>query len=296
MERSSTAPGSRGARRSNVEVVMIVRDEVVNLPHSLGSVVGWADRVHVVDSGSTDGSVELARSLGAEVTFKEWLGYARQKNWALEHLPLSSDWILILDADEAVLPELRDELLAVAARASAEPGEQGYWINRYFVFLGRRIRHCGYYPSWNLRFFRRGRARYEEREVHEHMVVDGATGRLRGHLEHHDRRGLEAYMAKHNRYSTLEAREIVRLRRGEATAAGARGLGGPIARRRWFKERIYPRLPARWLFRFLHMYVLRLGFLDGLAGWRFCLFISSYELLIDLKVVEIEQSDAGRTP
>lgn len=275
---------------------MIVRDEVVNLPHSLGSVVGWADRVHVVDSGSTDGSIELARSLGAEVTSKEWLGYARQKNWALGHLPLSSDWILILDADEVVLPELRDELLAVASRPPDESGPQGFWINRYFVFLGRRIRHCGYYPSWNLRFFRRGRARYEEREVHEHMVVDGATGRLRGHLEHHDRRGLEAYMAKHNRYSTLEAREIVRLRRGEATAAGARGLGGPIARRRWFKERIYPRLPARWLFRFLHMYVLRRGFLDGLAGWRFCLFISSYELLIDLKVVEIEQAAAGSGP
>ena len=193
-----------------------------------------------------------------------------------------------LDADEVVLPDLREEILAVSSGGRGDVA--GCWINRYFVFLGKRIHHCGYYPSWNLRLFRRGRARYEDREVHEHMVVEGSTIRLRGHLEHHDRRGLEAYMAKHNRYSTLEAQEIVRLRRmTDAERRSLPRIGGPLAARRWFKERVYPRLPARWAFRFLHMYLLRLGILDGLTGLRFCLFISAYELLIDLKVVEFER-------
>jgi glycosyltransferase involved in cell wall biosynthesis len=281
-------PSTARTRRSNVEVVMIVRDEAVNLPHSLASVNGWADRIHVIDSGSTDGSNEICESMGATVVRRPWPGYAKQKNWAIDHLPFESEWILVLDADEVVLPDLREEILAVASGGRGDVA--GCWINRYFVFLGKRIRHCGYYPSWNLRLFRRGRARYEDREVHEHMVVEGSTIRLRGHLEHHDRRGLEAYMAKHNRYSTLEAQEIVRLRRmTDAERRSLPRIGGPLAARRWFKERVYPRLPARWAFRFLHMYLLRLGILDGLTGLRFCLFISAYELLIDLKVVEFER-------
>jgi hypothetical protein len=121
-----------------------------------------------------------------------------------------------------------------------------------------------------LRFFKRGRARYEQREVHEHMVVDGPVGYLPGHLEHHDRRGLEEYMSKHNRYSTLEAREVVRLlteRRGRKLPA--RLTGGPLERRRWVKETLYPRLPAKWLLRFCLMYLGRGGFLDGRNGLRF---------------------------
>src|SRR5690606_14213108 len=165
----------------------------------------------------------------------EWPGYARQKNWALQTLPLESDWVLIVDADEVVLPELRDAILAVCARDPADVAEAGFYINRYFVFLGRRIRHCGFYPSWNLRLLKRGRARYEEREVHEHMIANGPTGYLRGHMEHNDRRGLEAYMAKHNRYSSLEAREIHCVMYGlprNGASIDARLLGNGLQRRR----------------------------------------------------------------
>lgn len=270
---------------------MIVRDEERNLPWSLASVHGWADRVWVVDSGSTDRTREVARSWGAEVVEHEWLGYARQKNWALDHLPMTADWILILDADESVLPDLRDEVLAAARRPEGE-GPAGYFINRYFVFLGRRIRHCGYYPSWNLRLFRRGKARYEERSVHEHMTVDGPTGRLAGHLEHHDRRGLEAYAAKHNRYSTLEAREIVDRDRGGTAAGPHAPPSGPHAWRRWVKDHLYASLPCKGTLRFLYMYLVRLGVLDGLAGLRFCAFIAGYETLIGLKIAELRQEAA----
>ncbi len=275
------------AARSNISVLMLAKDEERNLPWSLASVAGWADRVFVVDSGSTDRTREIAESWGATVVPKAWLGYARQKNWALDTLPFESDWILILDADEAVLPDLRDELLAIAGRPPEASREVAYYINRYFIFLGKRIRHCGYYPSWNLRFFRRGKARYEEREVHEHMLADGPVGRLAGHLEHYDRNGLERYMEKHNRYSTLEAREIVRrIRLSPQERSAEPAIAGPTAFRRFIKNHVYRWLPAKWLFRFLFMYVLRLGFLDGATGFRFCLFISAYEMLIGLKIRE----------
>ena len=215
--------------------------------------------------------------------------YAKQKNWALDTLDLKADWIFFLDADEAILPELRDELLAIAKKPIDQVVESAFNINRYFIFLGKRIRHCGYYPSWNVRFFKRGKARYEEREVHEHMVVDGSVKELRGHMEHWDRRGLELYMEKHNHYSTLEAKEILQQENKKDETIDAKFFGNPQQRRRWIKRNIYPKLPARWFFRFIWMYFLRLGFLDGVTGFRFCLFISSYELLISLKTVELKQ-------
>lgn len=274
---------------SNIEVIIPTKNEALNLPHAIESVMQWADKVWVLDSESTDNTCAIARELGAEVVVQPWLGYAKQKNWALDNLDIQSDWIFFLDADEAILPELRDELLAITQTPVDDVPESAFNINRYFIFLGKRIRHCGYYPSWNVRFFKRGKARYEEREVHEHMVVDGAVRALQGHMEHWDRRGLEEYMAKHNVYSTLEAKEILEQSQKEESTIDAKLFGNAQQRRRWIKRHVYPRLPARWLFRFLWMYVLRLGILDGMTGLRFCLFISSYELLISLKTVELKQ-------
>lgn len=282
------------AGRANIEVFIPTFNEEINLARALESVVPWADKVYVVDSESKDNTRAIAESMGAKVVIRPWLGYAKQKNWAIDNLGLTSDWVFILDADEVILPELRDELLAIAAKPVDSVRESGYWINRYFIFMGKRIRHCGYYPSWNLRFFKRGKARYEERDVHEHMLVDGPVGWCKGHMEHDDRRGLEVYMAKHNTYSTLEAKAIHKeeLAAKSGTASGAMGgklFGNAIERRRWIKHTIYPKLPCKWLFRFLFMYVLRLGFLDGVTGFRFCLFLSAYEMLIGLKLHELRQ-------
>lgn len=278
-----------------IDVMIITHDEALNLPHCVAALRGWTNKVFVIDSGSTDGTQDIARSFGACVVNHEWEGYARQKNWALDNLPFESPWILIVDADEVITAELRDQLVQVASKPVDEVKESGYYINRYFIFLGKRIRHCGYYPSWNLRFFKRGKARYEQREVHEHMIVDGPVESLKGHMEHYDRRGLEVYMAKHNRYSTLEAAEIVALEHSAMQSKiEAKLFGDPLQRRRWIKQRIYPKLPAKWLFRFLFMYVLRLGFLDGLTGLRFCLFISAYELLVQLKIIELRQQQGPR--
>ncbi len=281
----------------NLDVMILTKDEELNIEHSVRSVINLARNVFIVDSESTDRTCEIAESLGAKVHTRPWLGYAKQKNWAIDTLPWESDWIFILDADEAVLPDLEAELRRVCTDDPDSIPEKGFYINRFFIFLGKRIRHCGYYPSWNLRLFRRGCARYVEREVHEHMEVDGPTAKLAGHMEHNDRRGLEVYMAKHNHYSTLEARELVRGESQIQKIAEADGqlpklFGNSLQRTRWIKLHLYPMLPARWLFRFLYMYILKLGVLDGLAGLRFCLFISAYELLISLKVIELRQGHA----
>lgn len=292
---TSAAANAAGTPRANIEVMILSYNEEANLPHALRSVMEWADAVYVVDSGSKDATREIAERMGATVVERPWLGYAKQKNWALENLPLKSDWVFILDADESITPELRDELLAIASKPAEEVPEAGFYVNRLTYFMGRPIRHCGYFPSYNLRFFKRGRARYEERDVHEHMVVDGPTGRLRHIMRHEDRRGLEHFFAKHNRYSTLEARELF-LARTQRNVAAATRLERGIAVRRWLKHNVLPRLPFSGLSRFIYMYFIRLGFLDGVAGFRFCLVLATYDMLISLKLAELRAAAAESGP
>lgn len=292
-----TAAGSARADtkrlRSNIEVLIITFNEAANLPHALESVLTWADAVYIVDSGSTDGTQDIARKYGATVIHHDWPGYARQKNWALETLPIKSDWVFILDADESITPELRDELLTLAAKPIAEIPQTGFYVNRLTKFMGKPIRHAGYFPSYNLRFFRRGMAHYEDREVHEHMVIDGDTRRLRHYMLHEDRRGLEHFIAKHNRYSTLEARELMRAR-ARSKHESATKLERGIAMRRWLKLNVLPRLGLIGFWRFLYMYFIRLGFLDGLTGFRFCLLLAACDTFISLKLAELRSIGADR--
>jgi acetyltransferase-like isoleucine patch superfamily enzyme/glycosyltransferase involved in cell wall biosynthesis len=284
----TTAPTPR-AVKTPVDVLVMTFNERVNLPHALASVMDWAANVFVVDSGSTDGTQDIARDRGAHVVEHAWEGYARQKNWAIDNLPLESPWVFILDADEAITPALRDEIHALCSRPPGEVEQAGFYVNRYLLFMGRRIRHAGYFPSWNLRLFKRGLARYEDRPVHEYMILTGKEGYLKHLMSHEDRRGLEYYIAKHNRYSTLEAQAIFfgRARPGDSLMPSL--FGTPAERRRYVKVRIFSKLPGRWLSRFVWMYVFRLGFLDGLAGLRFCLLIASYEFFTSLKLKELEQ-------
>ena len=297
-----SAAGSPGPRRSrsNVEVVILTFNEELNLPWAAQGVCEWADAVHVVDSGSSDGTRRIAESFGAKVVHRPWLGYAAQKNWALDNLPIQADWVFILDADEAITPELRDEVLAIAARPVQQVPHAGFYINRLTYFLGKPIRHCGYFPSYNLRLFKRGQAsrlRRASGEVHEHMVVKGQTERLTHIMLHQDRRGLEHFIAKHNRYSTLEARELLR-EQAASPSEDLPNLERGIAVRRWLKRNVLPRLPFSWIWRFLYMAVFRLGFLDGTAGLRFCLLLTAYDIFISLKIAELRSigADPGAAP
>jgi glycosyltransferase involved in cell wall biosynthesis len=266
-----------------IDVMIIAYNESLNLPRCLAALQGWTNNVFVVDSGSTDGTQEIARSHGATVVHHAWSGYARQKNWGLNNLPLQAPWTLILDADEVITPEVREKLVEIAAKPVDTVRENGFFINRMTYFLGRPIRHCGYYPSWNLRFFKRGKARYEDRVVHEHMIIDDPVGYIQTPMLHDDRRGLEHYVAKHNRYSTLEAKALYSEMQGEQMTPAAK-LPRETNTRRWLKRNVLPHVPMPWLWRFLYMYVFRLGALDGQAGLEFCKFISMYDYLVVLKL------------
>ena len=289
--------GRIGTTRAQIDVMIIAYNEALNLPRTLRALHGWANRVFVVDSGSTDGTAEIARSAGAEVVSHEWEGYARQKNWALDNLPFESDWILILDADEVLTEGLRQRLFEIAARPVRDVSDNGYFINRLTYFLDHPIRHCGFFPNWNLRFLKRGHGRYEDREVHEHVMMEPPIGYIREPMIHDDQRGLEHYYAKHNRYSTLEARSIHRELTQGTSAGRMANLPGDARRRRWLKHHIMPHVPVPSLWRFLYMYVGRLGVLDGWVGLEFCRFIASYDAMVALKLRELRrQARAQATP
>ena len=257
--------------------------------------VGWADELVVVDSGSTDNTRELARGCGAKVIDFRWNRRApKKKNWALGSVPWENEWVLILDADERVTAGLAWEIREALARPVAD----GFFINRRFMFQGKWLRHCGYYPSWNLRLFRHRKGRYEDlhsgdtrsgdNEVHEHLVLDGRTSELRHELLHFAYPDIFTWIEKHNRYSNWEA-EI----ETNGHASRRSGIGELQARKRRLRN-LSRRLPCRPLLRFLYSYVLKRGFLDGYEGYVFCRLLATYEMLSTFKANEL-RARAGIT-
>jgi len=278
-----------------VSVIIPVLNEEKNLPDCLAS-VAWADEVFVVDSGSSDGTCRIAEEHGARVVqFRFQPGGPRKKNWALENLPLRNDWVLLLDADERIPPDLRAEIARLFADG---PKHAGYYLNRKQIFLGRWLRHGGNYPSWNLRLLRRDAGRYErldteelasagDVEVHEHIVLNGTAGYLKAPMLHLDFKDLHHFIDRHNRYSTWDAKVRRKLLEGKefSSTIPARLFGSPVERKRFLK-RLWVRLPCRPLLRFLYMYVFRLGFLDGRPGFIYAVFKAVQEFHITAKMYE----------
>ncbi|MEL7473050.1 MAG: glycosyltransferase family 2 protein, partial [Planctomycetota bacterium] len=239
-------------------------------------------RVHVLDSFSTDGTQQLARDAGATVIEHEFENYSRQKNWGLKHLPMEGDWVFILDADERITPRLADAL--VKAAQSGAP-ETGYFVNRINLMMGQPIRFGGLYPSWNLRFFRRGKARYEDRSVHEHMFCDGPTSYLtrRARMLHIRLETMSDYVHKHIKYADMESNEWVRLAMDPEQWKKEVEQFPPGQRMRlWLRRKVTPNLPFRPAIRFLYMYIVQLGFLDGRAGYHLAMLMADYEYMISL--------------
>jgi glycosyltransferase involved in cell wall biosynthesis len=269
-------------------VLIPTLDEELNLPDCLAS-VDWADQVFVVDSLSHDRTLEIARAHGAEVVQHAFEGYSRQKNWALDNLPFRNEWVLIVDADERVMPDLRCAIERVVGSGGA--GYDGYYLNRRVIFLGSWVRHAGWYPSWNLRLFRHRLGRYDDREVHGHLVLKGRVGYLEADLLHADQRPLEAFVARHNRYSTLEAAARWKAERNAPDRARlpVSLLASPVQRKRFLRERVWPSLPAKPVVLFMYMYLLRRGFLDGRAGLALCVFHAFQEFMVGLKLAELRR-------
>ena len=278
--------------------VILTFNEERNLDECLGSLAGWVSELHVVDSGSTDQTLAIAARHGARVTPHPFETHAKQWQWALLALPLEADWVLALDADQHVTPELAAEIGRLVT--SNDPAIAGGYVKRRQVFRGRWIRHGGYYPKYLLKLFRRSAVWMDEGDlVDHHFHVRGNTVLLDHDIVEDNRNeaSIEAWTAKHNRYAVLQAKE--QLARAAAGTNGTRAapFGTPDERVLWLKQ-VWNGLPLYWrpALYFVYRYVLRLGFLDGREGFVFHVLQAYwYRLLVDINVDELRRKASAPT-
>jgi glycosyltransferase involved in cell wall biosynthesis len=299
MADTGTVPShSASAAPIAVTVVIPTRNEARHLERCLEAVRRFSE-VWVVDSQSKDATVEIARAFGAKVVqFHYQGGWPKKRQWALASLPLENDWVLLLDADEILTPDLADEI----ERAIRDPNFMGYRVSLRIHFLGRELRFGGN-GFWKLSLFRRDKGHFECRlreqdqsmsdiEVHEHIVVDGRVGKLRHVLPHHNIESLDRYLSKHNEYSNWEARVLSQMREQDEFPPAL--FGNQAQRRRWLKKRFFG-LPGSPMVFFLYKYILRLGFLDGVPGLIYCALQSTHFFHIKAKMYELQCSEKSST-
>jgi glycosyltransferase involved in cell wall biosynthesis len=274
-----------------VTVIIPVRNEAQNLPRCLRALRGFSE-VYVVDSRSTDATMEIARSYGAKVVQFHYRGaWPKKRQWAMDTLPISNDWILLLDADEQVSPALIQEIRS----AIQNPALHGYFIQLQTWFLGRPLRH-GDVGLWKMALFRRDRGRYECRlqeqdasmadmEVHEHVVVQGVTSKLRNPLVHQNVTSLSRYIAKHDEYSNWECRVLLQSTNCDELPPSL--FGSQAQRRRWLKRKLFA-VPGSPVLLFLYRYLFRLGFLDGIPGLIYCGFQAVQMFHTKAKIYELK--------
>jgi glycosyltransferase involved in cell wall biosynthesis len=290
-----------------LSVIVLTYNEEIHLERLLKNIADFADEIFIVDSFSTDKTLEIAKQYGAKISQHPFANQAEQFNWALDNLEIKNDWILRLDADEYLTEELKNEIsevlfnmrtsdvqnIDVNVRTSDVPKINGYYIKRRVYFMGRWIKHGGYYPTWFLRIWRKGAGRMEMRQVDEHVVLlRGRAERLKNDFVDDNKKCLELWTARQNNYSSREAMQV--LNPAKAGEAKVERLGGPVASRRRLKK-FYLKLPLFWrsLVYFIYRYFFRLGFLDGKEGLIFH-FLQGfwYRFLVDAKLYEKSLNNA----
>lgn len=275
--------------RPDIAVVILTYNEEDNIAQALGSVCGWAREVFVFDSFSTDRTLAIARTFECAVVQHPFEDYGKQRNYALEGLPITTEWVFFLDADEHMPADLRREIAEVIA---SSPRENGFQVKYRMIWMGRWIRR-GYYPTWLLRLFRRGKARCEARSVNEHLILEGEAGRLSNDLIHEDRKSLSRWVQKHDAYAEREAAELFKEPEGYIDATL---LGTQAQRKRWVRYKVWNRLPplVRPIVYFSYRYFARGGFLDGKEALVFhALQAFWFPLLIDAKYIEMKRRRRG---
>lgn len=285
---------------NEVCVVILTYNESLHIARAIRSVSTLADQIIVVDSFSTDNTAEIAQELGAIVLKNRFVNQAVQFNWALDNSPITADWILRLDADEIIEPDMVDEIRQKLPQLPAEV--TGVNLKRKHIFMDRWVRHGGRYPLLMLRLWRRGHGRVENRWMDEHVVVSGGrTVTFEGGFSDHNLNDLSYFIEKHNKYATREAIEIINQRLGlfakdEGLSAGSASF--QAAAKRFLKENIYNHLPftVSALLYFLWRYFGQMGFLDGRSGLIYH-FLQGYwyRFLVGAKVMELERAVAHLT-
>jgi len=265
--------------------LIITLNEANNIEQCIDS-LDFVDQVFVFDSYSSDDTVELAKNKKATVIQRVFDNYASQRNAAFDSIPASFDWIIMLDADEQITPELKKELGKELSKEN-NPITM-YRLRRKDYFMGKWIKHSSGYPTWFGRIFSNGKVRVE-REINEEYYTDGKIGHLKEHIIHFPfSKGIEWWFEKHNRYSSMEAKTLIR-KLNEKPNLNDLFSSDPTIRRKAQKGFSFL-IPNRPLVVFVALYILRLGFLDGKAGYIFCKLRKTYEWMIDLKIKELEKS------
>jgi glycosyltransferase involved in cell wall biosynthesis len=277
---------------TSLAVLILTGNEEKNIEKCLASIAPLGAQVYIVDSMSTDRTVEIASSLGATVYQRRWTTYADQLNWGLDNCVIETEWVMRMDADEELTPGL---VVALRSFLHSPPADiTGIYVRRQVHFMGRWIRHGGYYPTWLLRVFRNGRGRCEALAMDEHIVVDsGQTIRIHEDIIDKNNKDLTFWTDKHNRYASREVQDILDKQSSLDDPRGVRVkaslAGQQDATRRWVKDRLYLRMPlfVRPFLYFCYRYFLRLGFLDGKQGLIFH-FLQGfwYRFLVDAKIYE----------
>jgi glycosyltransferase involved in cell wall biosynthesis len=275
-----------------LSVIILTHNEAANLPTCLGSLQPLNAEIFIIDSGSSDSTIEIANEFGCQVFTHPWENYAKQLNWGLENLPISTPWIMRLDADERLTSELADELTRTLPKASVEV--TGYQVKRQVFFMGRWIRHGGYYPTWLLRVWRNGIGTCEQRWMDEHIILsEGKVADLKYDIIDENQKGLTFWTDKHNRYADREVKDLLGVLVEENDDLINSNQSSQAGKRRWVKKNFYARSPLflRAFLYFLMRYIVGLGFLDGMQGLIFH-FLQGfwYRFLVDAKIYEITRN------
>lgn len=271
-----------------ISVLILTFNEKLNLPNCLAS-LGWSDDIVVLDSGSEDGTQEIAEEYGARVVFRDFDNYASQRNYGLHDVAYNYPWVLMVDADEIITTELSEEMKRAVCDCDDEVSL--FRIKRKDYLFGKWIKYSSGYPTWFGRLVRPGRVRVE-RAINEEYHTDGRIEALTGHLLHYPfNKGIHSWLEKHNRYSTMEAEEM--MRNNEMRLPWKKLMSNDPVERRMAQKSIIYSLPGRPLLVFVLFYFVRGGFLDGRAGLTFCTLKSIYEYMINCKVSELTRRKEG---
>jgi glycosyltransferase involved in cell wall biosynthesis len=267
-----------------ISSIVLTKNEVSDLERCIAS-LQWSDEVIVVDSGSTDGTIELAKTLGAKVfTHIQKPPYqaATQRNWALENTNLRGDWILFVDADETIPPDLAVEIQRICTASDNE--YNAFKLSPRYLFWGQWMKRTHGYPNWHDRLLKKGEVKFADGGYWEHFDSHAKVGKIAISYNHFgNSKGISSWIEKHDRYSSAAAESVIEfLETGKPSSLKTRNK---VTLRVW-AAKLWPLRP---LVRFLYMYIVRLGFLEGLTGLVFCLLYVMYELMVVVKIVEIKR-------